>query len=315
MAYGRWPRYVSVAERRAKAARQVQKLRRQGAKLEPIEIQGRKIARTFWGQAWCEHLEQFSDYANRLPRGRTYLCNGLVCHLLIKKGRIEAIVTGSHPYRVTIKIRSLSALRWKKIRSRCAGQIGSMLELLQGRLSSQVMGMVTDPQNGLFPHPKEIDLDCDCPDWAVMCKHVAAVLYGVGARLDREPEQLFLLRNVDHQQLISTDLDVQAATAGRGQRRRLANPDLAGLFGIEIEPEKPRPKKASKPKAVPKRTSPGPTGAAIRRMRERSGMSRSQFARLIDVSPQTIANWENQPGKLKLRRHHLEALIGALQTE
>ena len=313
MAYGRWPRYVSVAERRAKAARQVKKMIRQGAKLEPIEIQGRKIARTFWGQAWCKHLEQFSDYANRLPRGRTYVCSGLVCHLQIKKTRIEAIVTGSRPYRVNIDIRPLSAARWKKIKTQCAGQIGSILELLQGRLSDQVMAIVTDTNNGLFPSPKEITLNCDCPDWAVMCKHVAATLYGVGARLDQEPEQLFVLRNLDHQQLISTDLDVQEATAGKGTRRRLASPDLADLFGIDIEPVKPG--KPRQPKTTPSKRSPGPTGAAIRRMRTRFGMSCSQFAELIEVSPQTIVNWEKKPGRLTLRRSHLEALIQSLQAE
>ncbi|MFV2058939.1 MAG: hypothetical protein ACC707_20965, partial [Thiohalomonadales bacterium] len=203
--------------------------------IEPIEIAGRKIAQTFWGQAWCGHLEQFGDYANRLPRGRTYVRNGSVCHLGISKGKVDALVSGSEIYNVVVNVTYLSASRWRKVRAACAGQIGSMLELLQGQLSEQVMAVVSDTKNGLFPNPHEIDFSCDCPDWAEMCKHVAAVLYGIGARLDHRPELLFLLRGVDHQELISTELDVQVATSSKGKTRRLATQDMAGLFGIDID--------------------------------------------------------------------------------
>ena len=177
MSYGEWQPYVSVAQRRAKAAREMNKLRSKGMDVEPIAIQSRKIAHTFWGEAWCKHLERFSDFANRLPRGRTYVRNGSVCHLVIKKGKVEAIVSGSELYKVTIDIAPLSSARWENVRKQCAGQIGSMLELLQGHLSSQVMGIVTDPAKGLFPQPGDIKLHCDCPDWADMCKHVAAVIF------------------------------------------------------------------------------------------------------------------------------------------
>jgi len=186
MSYGGWRPYVSVAQRRARAAREMNKLRKKGMNIEPIEIQDRNIAHTFWGKAWCKHLERFSDFANRLPRGRTYVRNGSVCHLAIKKGKIEAVVAGSELYNVDIRITALSSTQWKNVRKQCAGQIGSILELLQGELSSQVMGIVTDPAKGLFPQPGDIKLHCNCPDWADMCKHVAAVLYGVGARPGRE---------------------------------------------------------------------------------------------------------------------------------
>ena len=197
MAYYGWNPYVPAAQRRAKAAREMRKLRKKGIKIESVEVEGRKIARTFWGEAWCKHLEKFSDYANRLPRGRTYVRNGSVCHLAITKGKIEAIVSGSELYNIDIRITALPANRWKRLRKQCAGQIGSLLELLQGRLSNHVMEIVTDRDRGLFPKPGEIKLSCDCPDWAGMCKHIAAVLYGAGARLDHQPELLFLLRNVD----------------------------------------------------------------------------------------------------------------------
>ena len=208
------------------------KLRKKGKDVQPIEIEGRAIARSFWGKRWCEHLESFSDYANRLPRGRTYVRNGSVCHLAIRTGRIDAIVSGSELYDVTIRIDKLKAAIWKSVKSRCSGQIGSMLELLQGKLSRQVMSVVTDRERGLFPKPDEIRFDCTCPDWASMCKHVASVLYGVGSRLDDRPESLFLLRGVDTEELIATEMTLPGDAATDDV---LADDALAGIFGIDLD--------------------------------------------------------------------------------
>ncbi len=309
MAFGEWPKYVSVAQRRAKAAKAMQKLSKKGLKVKPITTEGRKIARTFWGEAWCKHLEKFSDYENRLPRGRTYVRNGSVCHLSISKGRVEAIVSGSELYNIKIDITPLPTKKWKKVRDQCAGQIGSMLELLQGRFSDNVMKIVTDPKSGLFPQPSEIKLTCNCPDWAETCKHVAAVLYGVGTRLDHQPELLFLLRNVDHEALITAGLNITSAASEKG-KRRLATTDLSGLFGVEMEdPVKPRRKKAIKKKSSIKKKRPfTPTAAAVRRLRKQFEMNSTQFANLLGVSPATVNNWENGSGKLTLRQRNLEAL-------
>jgi uncharacterized Zn finger protein/DNA-binding transcriptional regulator YiaG len=232
--WGQWGRYVPVAERRAKARREMDKLRKKGKDIQPVTVNGRTIARSFWGKGWCDHLESFSDYANRLPRGRTYVRNGSVCHLDIRPGRIEAIVSGSELYNIVIRIKELQAATWASIKNTCAGHIGSMLELLQGKLSSQVMAIVTDRHHGLFPQPGEIALDCSCPDWADMCKHVAAVLYGVGSRLDSQPELLFLLRNVDAQELIAAEMALpEAATASD----ILADDQLGAIFGIDLDTE------------------------------------------------------------------------------
>jgi len=233
----RWSPYVPVAVRRARAMKKVQAMRKKGVCVQPIEIEGRKIARTFWGEAWCRHLERFSDFENRLPRGRTYVRNGSVCHLEIQRGRIQAMVSGSALYDVTIRIDKLPSKKWQDVKGRCAGRIGSLLELLQGRLSKGVMEVVTDPQAGLFPLPEEIGLTCSCPDWAVVCKHVAAVLYGVGARLDREPALLFLLRGVNEEELITAGADA-AATVGEARGTgRIAEEDLSELFGIDMAEE------------------------------------------------------------------------------
>jgi len=235
MSWYDWRPYVPVSVRRARAVKKMEKLRKKGIDFTPVAIAGRKIAKTFWGEAWCDHLESFSDYANRLPRGRTYVRNGWVCHLAIGKGEIDAMVSGSDLYTVKITIRTLPREKWMKVKTRCAGQIGSLLELLEGRLSKSVMSVVTDRDKGLFPLPKEIRLECSCPDWAVMCKHVAAVLYGVGARLDEHPELLFLLRGVDHDELIDAEVGVTAAAVKtEGGRRRIAEDALADVFGIEM---------------------------------------------------------------------------------
>ena len=249
MAWQEWAPYVPVAERRRRAMRKMEALRKKGADIQPIQIEGRKIAKTFWGEAWCKHLESFSDYENRLPRGRTYVRNGSVCHLAISKGKIEAKVSGSKLYSLRIQIKTLPAKKWNAVKRRCSGQIGSLIELLRGSLSDSTMEVVTDRQNGLFPLPNEISLNCNCPDWAVMCKHVAAVLYGVGARLDTKPELLFKLRGVDHEELIDADAEaaVSAAT-NKGKSKRLNTDDLSDVFGIDLaasDADSPRKKKVA----------------------------------------------------------------------
>ena len=228
--------YVSVAERRAKAAKHAQKFAKKGTKLAPVTIAGRTIARTFWGQAWCRHLESFSDYANRLPRGRTYVRNGSVIDLQIAPGKITAQIMGSTLYHATITIAPLKPQRWKAIKAVCAGKIDSLVGLLQGRLSDAVMRVITDREHGLFPQPSEIKLDCSCPDWADLCKHLAAVLYGVGARLDTQPELLFVLRGVDHLELIGAAAEAPALAQAANGGGALDAAQLSDVFGIEIAP-------------------------------------------------------------------------------
>jgi uncharacterized Zn finger protein len=234
--YGGWAPYVSVAERRRKAQKKMDALRKKGVDIQPVTIHGRKIAGSFWGEAWCEHLESFSDFENRLPRGRTYVRNGSVCHLAVAKGAIEAKASGSELYTVKVSIKTLPGKKWTAIKGRCSGQIGSLLELLQGSLSDHVMTVVTDRKEGLFPLPGEMSFGCSCPDSARMCKHIAAVLYGIGARLDDKPELLFTLRGVNHDELIEADAEkAVAAATSRGKCKRLAANEIDAVFGIEID--------------------------------------------------------------------------------
>ncbi len=291
--YG-WRPYVPVAQRRAQARRKMAALKKKGVDIQPVEIAGRKIAKTFWGEAWCDHLESFSDYANRLPRGRTYVRNGSVCHLEVKKGEILAKVAGSALYNLRIRIKTLPPKKWTAIKERCAGQVGSLLELLQGRLSDHVMEVVTDRQEGLFPLPQEISLGCDCPDWAVMCKHVAAVLYGVGARLDDRPELLFLLRGVDHAELIAADAEaaVSAATS-RSKSKRLKDAELSDVFGIDLDtsddaaaasPPRKRNSRRS-PNGTPRKTAARKKGAATKSARKTTKKAAAKNSTKKKASP------------------------------
>ncbi len=246
-AYGGWRPYVTVAERRRRAARKVARMRKAGHQVAPIEIAGRKITTTFWGDAWCRNLESYSDYANRLPRGRTYVRNGSVIDLRIEAGRVHALVSGTDFYTVDIRIKRLAKTRWTGIKSQCAGKIDSLVELLQGSISKGVMKNVTRKEKGLFPAPREISVSCSCPDWAIMCKHVAATLYGVGARLDHEPELLFTLRGVDPAEMVAAAV-AQPPPAGKSRRgRRLKSDELSSVFGIDIDTGEESSKDASAP--------------------------------------------------------------------
>lgn len=233
---GGWPRYVSAGQRRKKAEREVAKLRKKGHALSPVVITGRKIAATFWGKAWCENLESYRDLEYRLPRGRSYARNGAVLDLQIGSRQITALVSGSSVYKVSITIAAVPAKQWQAICQDCAGSIDSLVELLQGRLSNAVIERLCRQQSGLFPKPAEIKFDCSCPDYASMCKHVAAVLYGIGARLDVQPELLFRLRSVNENDLVA-DLGTALAISktAPSSRKVLQDVDIAELFGIDIE--------------------------------------------------------------------------------
>lgn len=255
--------YVSAAARRQTAQREIAKRTKKGLAVEPVTLEGRTIARSFWGKAWCDHLETYSDYANRLPRGRTYVRNGSVLHLAVDPGSIDALVQGSELYEVSVTVTPLARPRWRDIVGACSGKIDSLVELLRGKVSDGVMRVVTDRDKGLFPRPSQIRMTCSCPDVATMCKHIAAVLYGIGARLDERPELLFTLRKVDHLELLSSGVTAPGP-AGRPAARAIAPSDLGSVFGIEIEGEpetgarRSRPRSAERVPVVPAGRSGGP---------------------------------------------------------
>ncbi len=245
--YRSWRPYVSVAERRHRAETKAVAMKREGHTVSPVQIMGRKIATTFWGDAWCANLEAYSDFANRLPRGRTYVRNGSVIDLQIEPGRVNALVSGTSLYEVAIEMKPLAKPRWADIKRQSAGQIGSLVELLRGSISKSVMEIVTRKGEGLFPSPREISLSCSCPDWATTCKHVAATLYGVGARLDHSPELLFTLRNVDPAEMVEAALDQPRSATTTRRSRVLQSQSLSTIFGVDIDPRDEPTLKAAKP--------------------------------------------------------------------
>ena len=253
--YG-WRPYVSVAQRRGKAAGEMAKLKKKGHPVSPVVVEGRTIVKTFWGKAWCDNLERYSDFENRLPRGRTYVRNGSVIDLQIAPGEIKALVSGSEIYKVKVRVAPVAKARWESICKDCAGAIDSLIELLQGRFSKGVMERVCQQKTGLFPSPDEIQLSCSCPDWADMCKHVAAVLYGIGARLDQQPDLLFRLHDVDEKELIAgAGQALPLAKKAPAANKVLGGEDLSALFGLDMAPDaspaKPKRQKAQATKMAP----------------------------------------------------------------
>lgn len=273
-----WAPYLSVKQRQQNAEREIKRRIKAGHAIDPVRIVGRKITTTIWGSAWCSNLESYQDYANRIERGRSYVRNGAVIDLKVAPLAIEALVHGSDIYKVTVTIAAVPKTKWQSICSDCTGKIDSLIALLQGKLSAPVMERLCRQEHGLFPHPSEIRFRCSCPDHATMCKHIAAVLYGVGARLDAQPELLFDLRQVDAAGLIANAaLVVPAGTDQPQSSQFLQDDNLAALFGLDLasEPatnETPTPQPDVTPKAPRRRQAAlsRPKSAAKRKVAAKS---------------------------------------------
>ena len=235
MGYFGYKPYVPVATRRAKALTAVAKANKKGTNYAPIAPYTGAIAKTFWGKAWCSNLEQYSDYESRLPRGRSYVRNGAVIDLQISTGSVQALVMGSSLYEVKITIQALPEPRWKAVCADCSNSVASLIELLQGKLSKPVMERICAPTTGLFPSPKELKFECSCPDWAGMCKHVAAVFYGVGARMDQQPDLLFKLRHVNALDLVAQARLTQPSASKTKSSKVMDASDLGDVFGLDMD--------------------------------------------------------------------------------
>lgn len=239
--YGGFPKYIPVGEKRRQAQKSVEKLRKKNPDISPVIITGSKLTRTWWGKSWNDNLERYSDYSNRIGRGRSYVRHGAVLDLKITEGKISALVQGSFskPYQVNISIQPLAKDIWETLTNDCAGKIDSMQELIEGKFPKALSELFSAKGKGVFPVPQEISLECSCPDWAMMCKHVAAVLYGVGARLDDDPSLFFVLRKVNINDLISETISKKAQTllekSKAKSHRIIEDTDISDMFGIEMD--------------------------------------------------------------------------------
>jgi uncharacterized Zn finger protein len=236
MSYYGYSEYVPVSERKKQAEKKKAKLLKKNPNLSPVTIEGRKIAVNWWGIAWNKNLESYADFSNRIGRGSAYLKNGFVVDLQIEPGLITALVQGSSLYNVKIKIDSLSKRKWDAIIKKCGHKISGVESLIKGEFPKELADIFLVQKEGIFPSPKEIHMDCDCPDWADCCKHIAAVLYGVGVRLDTDPLLFFKLRNVNFEELLKKSVDEKMQNllknAKKKSKRVIKNADINEIFGI-----------------------------------------------------------------------------------
>ncbi len=251
MGYGYYPRYVSVAEKRDRAEKKIKQLKKKNPDIQPIILPGQALAATWWGKAWNKNLERYADYSNRIGRGRSYVRHRAVVDLKIEPGRVEALVMGSRgtPYNVQVSIQKMKQKNWRTITSRCQTDLASLPDLLAGKFPKKLQDIFMVQGRGMFPTPAEISFDCSCPDWASMCKHVAATLYGVGARLDEDPALFFTLRQVAMEELITDAVQGKAAAIidkAPSGARVIADDALSDLFGVDIDVDIPLPGKEKK---------------------------------------------------------------------
>lgn len=226
---------ASELKRRSEASRE--SARKKGKVLQPVVINGRQIAKSWWGKAWCDNLERYADFESRLDRGKRYVRTGAVIDLKIEKGKVLARVQGTRktPYKVEIRISPLSEERCQEIIEKFGQRVENLEKLLSGDFPEGLKELFTQ-RDGLFPAPREISFSCSCPDWALMCKHVAAALYGVGARLDEEPSLFFTLRGVEVGRFvdvaIANKVELMLKNATRTSERVIADSEIRGLFGV-----------------------------------------------------------------------------------
>lgn len=326
--------YVPVAQQRKDAQATIAKLQKKGKILDPVEPFNGKIAHSFWGMKWCENLDTYADMEYRAQRGRRYVRTGRVCHLEIAPGLVKAMVNGTRLYNVTINVDPIGERQWESIRALCAKNIGSLVELLQGKIADNIMEFVSKQDNGLFPAPGQIHFSCSCPDFALMCKHVAATLYGIGRRLDTRPDLLFTLWGVDPNDLVQAEIDLPEPEAEMGNLSEIFGIDLdlgeanatvvAETRPLETKPISAKPAAAKAVSAKPTRqksktrqktTAPGkppfnperPTGKAIKNLRALARLSQTAMASELGVSLGTIARWEHS-ASLRLQTRSVKAL-------
>lgn len=232
--YGGFYSYTSVADKQRKAQKYIQKMEKSGIVLHPIE-ENSKPGSTWWGKAWNQNMTRYADLENRVSRGHSYVRNGFVLDMTIEKGVVKALVAGSSstPYSVKVLFDVLTESELCKVNEICGQRIDSLEDLIFGRFPKDLGESFLDL---LFPSPSAIHFSCSCPDSAYMCKHIAAVIYGIGVRLDEDPLLLFSLRGIDSATLIRSSLESRTKTllanASKPSDRILDQSEVSKLFGL-----------------------------------------------------------------------------------
>ena len=217
-----------------------QKIISKNADFEPVIVDPsprRVLCKSWWGKFWCKNLERYADYENRIGRGRNYLRNNAVVDLKIKDNEIYSRVLGGgyRPYFVKIRIDALPERQRLNIEQQASGKLQDLESLMQGNFPKDLKELFFQ-KGGLFPSPNEIHFDCNCPDWADMCKHVAAALYGVGVRLDSNPLYFFQMRGIDTEKFVDKivikKVQKMLANANVESPRIIKDADLLQIFNL-----------------------------------------------------------------------------------
>ena len=315
----RYPRYVTVAEKKDRAARKLKQLKKKNPGLEPVVIEGRTIAGSWWGKSWNKNLESYADYENRIGRGRSYVRHGFVLDLKVDSGSVKALVAGTArtPYSVCIKIKSIPKKRWQEITKKCEGRLESLQELLIGKFPKALSEVFMARGKGLFPSPDEIEFSCSCPDWAYMCKHVAAALYAIGARLDEDPGLFFKLRKVEITDLVSRAVKERTQEllkkAVKKSSKIMDSSNLSEVFGIDLdeniaaEVKKTKPLKMSK---MPEKKKDKKSDQVKTKSKSRGGTAVDIVVRAIGKSRKgvTVAVLKRRTGLTEIK------IYGAVQS-
>lgn len=236
--------YISKAEKIERAEKvKIKLMKKKGVILEPIALESQVIARTWWGKSWNNNLERYADFQYRLGRGRSYVRCGSVIDLKIIANEINALVMGSDssPYTIKVKIDKLDNKSQSSLMEKSRTSLDSMHSLLAGEFPMDLKDEFFKQGTGIFPTPKELHFNCSCPDVAKMCKHVAAAMYGVSARLDQKPELFFLLRGVNIDDFVNTLIEkerekILTRAKTKSSRSIVADTDeISELFGIDVD--------------------------------------------------------------------------------
>lgn len=159
----------------------------------------KSFGQTWWGGQWLGALEHI-DYANRIPRGAAYARKGAVKEATIHNGEISAKVQGSRPvpYRVRVSIPQFTEAERRRLTDELVKRPVVISKLLNRDLDPALLDIAIKLGLQLFPRSwNDLKMDCGCPDWAVPCKHIAAVIYKVGQEIDNDPFLVFSLHGVN----------------------------------------------------------------------------------------------------------------------
>src|SRR5690554_6362669 len=158
-----------------------------------------QFGKTWWGEHWLRSLENV-DYDNRLPRGATYARKGNVLSVRTKDNEMKARVSGSRatPYKVTIIVPPFFEDQIERLIDRIVMQPALISKLLNRELDPSILQIAEEVGLKVFPKQwTDFKMQCSCPDWAVPCKHLAAVIYMISREIDNNPFLVFEMHKVD----------------------------------------------------------------------------------------------------------------------